>query len=494
MSKKNIGHITLRGGHTLILGNIPEVIDVNKLEEANVLGSNVDIEKFGLFETSSPNYTTYYPDVKPEDLQPKDEDFIQPVFRMLSEVIVSKGRPIDFSMNNVLRKSMNKLIGQTINVDHETATGNAIGSVSEVFWQPAYTAKDGTKVPAGINAKLKIDGKSNPRLARGIMMNPPSIHSNSVSVKFSWVPSHKFESMDEFYNKLGTYTDKGELVRCVADEIISYSETSLVPHGADPFAQKVDENGEIVNTKYATSSYQFSAEKPINASFAFDFKDFENEGNEVAILSLSNNNNNTNPNKKDLMNIEELIQNLVSDFKFESDTSSENLAERLVKALGDNNQEITNLTAEKGKLQKEKEDLEASVQTLTDSNTELEEGRDQITKLTESTRQEALRFYKASKGENTDESIISLISGADLKTAGALLKQYRTDADGKFSATCKKCGSNEVTRNSGIPSKEGLVDDDTDGGNEFTPKSTTETKASLQSKHKKQSRIFNKDK
>ena len=54
MSKKNIGHITLRGGHTLILGNIPEVIDVNKLEEANVLGSNVDIEKFGLFETSSP--------------------------------------------------------------------------------------------------------------------------------------------------------------------------------------------------------------------------------------------------------------------------------------------------------------------------------------------------------------------------------------------------------------------------------------------------------
>ena len=489
MSNKLIGVITLRAGHTLIVGNIPDKVDTNQLEENHLLGNNVDIGKFGLFETATPNYTTYYPDVKPEDLNPQDHEFIQPVFRMLSEVIVSKGRPIDFSKPGVLRRSMNKLLGQSVNVDHETAVGNAVGAVSEVFWQPAYTAKDGTKVPAGINAKLKIDGKSNPRLARGIMMNPPSIHSNSVSVRFSWVPSHKFATMDEFYSKLGTYNDKGELIRCVVDEILNYSETSLVGHGADVFAQKIGEDGEIVNTKYAEANYQFQADKPISANFTVDFKDYENQGNEVAILSLTNNNNNINQNPTEPM--EELILQLINDFDFAEDTTSENLSERLATALGDKNQEIADLITERDNLKTETTTLTTENERLTEENNTLSLGKEQIEKLTESTRQEALRFYKVSKGDNADEAIINLISGANLETAGALLKQYRTETDGKLTATCNKCGSSDVSRNTAIPSKDGTVDEVENSDDDKVEKTSAETALNLKNKHKRESRIFN---
>lgn len=74
-------------------------------------------------------------------------------------------------------------------------------------------------------------------------MDPPSIHSNSVSVRFIWDKSHPNLDEDEFWNKLGTYDEKGNLICRVVKEIVSYYETSLVSHGADPFAQKIDEMG-----------------------------------------------------------------------------------------------------------------------------------------------------------------------------------------------------------------------------------------------------------
>ena len=69
------------------------------------------------------------------------------------------------------------LVGQTVNCDHSTDVANAIGSVKQTFWQESFK-QDGIVIPAGINGVLKIDAKANPRLARGILMDPPSIHSN----------------------------------------------------------------------------------------------------------------------------------------------------------------------------------------------------------------------------------------------------------------------------------------------------------------------------
>lgn len=492
------GEIQLRSGHSVILGNIPigGPVTVKDLAEKIIL-DNTDMEKFGFWETASPNYATYYPEATPEQFIPKDEEFIYPVFRMLSEVIVSKGRPIDFSKAGVLKRSMNKLIGQTINIDHETALGNAIGSVSEVYWQKGYIAKDGTKVPAGINAVLKIDAKSNPRIARGINMEPPSIHSNSVTVRFSWVPSHKFDDINQFFYNLGTYHKDGELIRCVVDEIICYTETSLVGHGADVFAQKVDENGEIVNPTYASDTYQFSADKPITTIFNTDYKNLQNsDTSDIAILSLSNSDkplykkNQHNPNS-----MEELLTELIESFGFDSNLKEENLNNAIKEKLTSLNNKITEKETEIGTLGTKIETLTTENVNLKEENENLSANKEEITKLTNNTRNEALRYAKLVLGENPDEAITNLIANADLTTAAALLKQYRSQSESKFSATCNKCGSNEVTRLSAIPSRDGIIDENTDGKNTGgnTVKTFSESRSNLKDKHKPKSRLFNKD-
>lgn len=487
------GTIELRNGHTVIVGNIPKPVTVKDLAEKTILGVHNDIEKFGFFETSTPNYATYYPDVSADDLIPNEEDFIFPVFRMLSEVIVSKGRPIDFSKPGVLKASMNMLVGQTINIDHETALGNAVGAVKEVYWQKAYTTESGIEIPAGINAVLKIDGKSNPRIVRGITMDPPSIHSNSVTVRFQWEPSHKFDDMNQFYNKLGTYDEKGELIRCIVTKVVSYHETSLVAHGADPYAQKVKDNGEIVNPNYSENVYQFTADKPLKAIFTTDYKNIGNEDNsEIAILSLNNTDNNINQNNNEPM-LEELIQDLVKDFGFPADTNQESFAENLKAQLTQKATEVENLKSEKTKLEEDKQQLETDKEELEAINATLSENATEVENLTTATKDEALRMYKAAKGDDADQAIIDLIGNSDLKTAGALLKQYRKEADKSFTATCGDCGGSNISRKSGITSKEGLQGEGDTPPAGSKDKTRAELSASLKSKHKRKSNIFNQE-
>ena len=106
---KKVDTIRLCGAHSLILGHRPEKLkmeDVNKKLEQDPQ----DIGNFGLFDTSSPNYTTYYPEVTAKDLNPTDEDFVEPIFRMISNVTVNhRFNPIHFPAD-VLKKNMYKLI------------------------------------------------------------------------------------------------------------------------------------------------------------------------------------------------------------------------------------------------------------------------------------------------------------------------------------------------------------------------------------------------
>lgn len=51
---------------------------------------------------------------------------------------------------------------------------------------------------------------------------------------------------------MGTYDEEGKLICRIATRIISYKETSLVWHGADPYAQKIVD-GVINNIQYAHS-------------------------------------------------------------------------------------------------------------------------------------------------------------------------------------------------------------------------------------------------
>ena len=82
--KAGTGEIKLSSGHSIILGHKPTAISAKQLSD-KLVSDNHDtiIESFGLWEVATPNYATYYPDVKPEDLNPTDAEFINPVFRML---------------------------------------------------------------------------------------------------------------------------------------------------------------------------------------------------------------------------------------------------------------------------------------------------------------------------------------------------------------------------------------------------------------------------
>lgn len=472
--------ILLIAGHAIILGHKPDNLkasDINKLIEEHPQ----DIEQFGLFDSASPNYTTYYPDVTAEDLNPIDSEFINPIFRMLSNVTVhAKFNPIYFPVA-VLKSGMKLLIGQTINIDHEWAVGNAIGSIASVEWQDAY--KDGAiTVPAGINAVMKIDGKSNPRIARGIMMDPPSIHSNSVTVTFEWVKSHPEISDEEFWSKIGSYDKKGNLIQRVVSKILVFHETSLVGHGADPFAQRV-KDGKIVNPKYAKARYPLHADLKEEAEnyAVWDWKHYSGKdiiSNNTTILEEFNNEVN---NKQNLENME-FLKLVESIFGFEADSlTKENCEAKLkeIKTQFDQFKVSSEKTPEIPKIG-EFEGIEAITSEITrlqgiekelpeDLSIQLALAKDGKI-LIDQLRAETERLYKLTiKDEKTaDANLLAVIAGADYKTLESLHKQYDGLAEDEFELTCNKCQSHDITRASAQAGEEG------EGGTESVIKSNEE--------------------
>lgn len=434
--------LTIGADHAILMGHVPERIN-NQENITNLVNnffswnksSKDSVQSLGLFG-SDIDYNTYYPDLKPEDLVPKDNEFIEPMFRLLSATIVSKNwYPTDFSLPGVLKDSMNLMLGQTVNCDHATDIGNAIGSVSKVVWQEAY--KDGDiLIPAGINGILKIDGKSNPRIARGILMEPPSIHSNSVTVQFRWEKSHPELSDDEFYDKIGTYDDKGELIRRMVTEIVRYTETSLVSHGADVYAQKIGEDGKIVNPKYANRVWNsYSEVKP--------------EENNSTHNTYNYNNNTTNKNQE-TMKLEEFLAKLFGDNMLSLNEGEQPTAEKaleLVKSLIESKatlldsestlkEQVTNLTSEVT-------NLKASIESSKDM---VELGKSYITEL----REKVLNNYKKICKDSLDEKdpIVLMINSdtTPVITLQGLNKSYTQRLEELYPLTCSKCGSKDVSR------------------------------------------------
>lgn len=448
--------IILSGGHSIILGHKPKQLSVTQIQDRFEGDDSIEISRFGLFDSSSPNYTTYYPDVKPEDLRPSDDEFIEPVFRMLSNVTVNKRyNPIHFT-EDVLKKNMYKLVGQTVNVDHEMAVGNAIGTVKSVEWQNSYTL-NGVKVPAGINAVLKIDGKSNPRLARGILMDPPAIHSNSVTVTFSWVKSHPEMGDDEFMNQLGKRDSEGKLIQKVVNEIIAFHETSLVSHGADPFAQIIRKNGKINNPLYASSHHQLNDDtldevSKQQSAYAFiDWKQFTADtGEENTILEELNNDQLKQNQKK----MEKFFQELEKLFGLEANSLNEDnyltvlsgekttlSTHKPVVILGLEGHEaiegeITSLRGQVEKFKDLPEDFQDKLTLVDTANKVLLDLRTEVKSL----------YNLTLTGSKPDEGILKVIEEASYDSLKSLHKQYDKLSEEKFGFTCKSCGSHEVTR------------------------------------------------
>lgn len=459
--------VRLNFGQSLMVGNLNNIHLLDNIIEvgAEVASQKMlEIQKFGLFETSTPNFLTYYPDVKPEDLVADEEDFIKPVFRALSEVIVHKQwNPIDFAKNNVLKKSMDMLIGQTIYGNHEMFIGNEVGAVPDVTWQKSYTTASGIVVPAGINAIFKIDGKSHPNITRKITMSPPAIHSCSVSVQFAWEQSHPQMDVNEFWSKFGSYAEDGELIRKVVTEIKAYHEISLVSHGADHYAQVTDEKGQIVNPRYADNMANLSEQtkEKIRQSVYFSYKD--------DIVQLS-----AKPAipKEPILNPEEsaifmkdqyarlaliLGYTLVmtgdiasfskdgKDFtleQFETEFKNLNTAAQSVAAL---TQRAVTAEGQVISLTGERDAFKTEVDTLKAAGTS-NQGTEALTALVG----EVTAAYKKIKGDKFSADFVTSLASMDVKALQNLNKEYAEQLEAKFPLTCAGCGSHEVTRNSAV--------------------------------------------
>lgn len=449
--------IKLSFGNNLLLGNTPAgKISLEQIgNRYKKVPEALEVEAFGLFDSNTNNFNTYYPDVTAEDLAPKDSDFITPTFRALSEVIVHKEwNPVDFSLNSVLRKSMPLLRGQTVNADHETAIGNSLGAISEVAWEESYKAKGGVIIPAGINSILKIDGKSNPKIARAILMDPPAIHSTSVTVKFLWEKSHPELSQDDFYSKIGSKAEDGKLIRRVATMVKAYHEISLVSHGADPYAQLVKDGG-IVNPKYANVTYNSAKEIPgelksLAKHYYFNFKSdvIENSIPEEIIYNGDDNpSQQTQTMKKELLLVLSALASIQGiTFANPNEPTETELtdAESKLKEFLTANENTAKLLA----TQTEEVTRLKLVET---AHTELlakgtgKETQEFVNARTEELRTVSLANYNK-LNPTPDAKITEMLSKADYNTLEALNLGYTTQLEEKYPMSCGKCGSTEVSR------------------------------------------------
>lgn len=494
-NKSYLDSMIIGSGHSIMSGNIPEVVqEKDKLVQLTenffswTNTSKESVQALG-FWGGDIDYNTYYPELNPDELTPKDNEFITPMFRLLSETIVSKNyNPTDFSRNGVLKASMKLLLGQTVNCDHETNIGNAIGAVSKVVWQDSY--KEGKFViPGGINGILKIDGKANPRIARGILMDPPSIHSNSVTVQFKWEKSHPELSDEEFWQKLGTYDENGVFVCRVVTEVIRYLETSLVSHGADSFAQKIGEDGKIVNPEFAHRTWNSFKEYDNDKLKQYSFMDNKLQNYVENDTQLNNdiNKNSFNLNEDNKMNqeLKEFLEKLfgknmltLGEGKEVTQEEAISLIQNLVSDKNSLSEKVTNLTAENAKLAKE-------IVELTTENTSLKEVSEYGKKCVTNLREAVVANYKKIQGDKLDEKDPVLImlnsETTPLITLEGLNKNYEQTLKELFPMKCSKCGSKDISRASSVQDPE---EPDTTSNHEGVVDNATATNNILARKNK----------
>ncbi|HEX8500795.1 MAG TPA: hypothetical protein VF659_09400 [Pyrinomonadaceae bacterium] len=163
------------------------------------------------------------------ELLPKPEDYYRKDYRALSATL-APCYGLDFSTAGVLEKAVGMLKGQTVYTDHYYySVHNWVGVVEDAKWDGGDEAGKG--VP-GINATLKLDSKKDPMLVRGVAMEPPAVHSCSVTVLFEFEFSHP-DLVEEgrFWQLLGEEVG-GQIVRLVVTAILGFWEISFVFQGA----------------------------------------------------------------------------------------------------------------------------------------------------------------------------------------------------------------------------------------------------------------------
>jgi len=456
------------------------------------------IERLGMFGSGN-NSNNYYPAIQSaQDIVPKPEDFIDVPFRLLSATIVGAGswKTTDFSDAVILKGSMQKLNNKPVYKNHDCEVDNWVGMVKGVSWSEGFNNASGEYVPPGIDGILSIDAKTEPKIARGVLLG--SIYSNSVTVEFDWKMSHHFEKMYDFMDSVGTFGADGKMIRRVVTRIMNYHETSLVFLGADPFAKLIDNKGNLTHIDSGGIQYSkagddekklFDDHHKIKIGYCLDKNVISLSKERLSEPNQTTTEQNTKEMDKYLLALAKILglpiaqvteENYVSHLAKLSVTDTKQV-EKLAKAtifesfVGEGI-EVAALEGEPVKVtltgEGDKVALSTALPTdavviskadlvkLKKDAADLIEERTKLTALEKDAelgktylglqRDECKRLYKLSVGGEGDAAVLKLMDGAEPDALAGLLKLHAKDATMKFSGSCKSCGSDEFEFKSSI--------------------------------------------
>ena len=264
------------------------------------------------------------------------------------------------------------------------------------------------------------------------------------------------DNLWDFYDKLGTYDDKGELIRRVVTGIQNYSETSLVSHGADPFAQRILDNGRINNIAHAASAYygamsnqeDYNEVAKRNIYFG-DFKSLDTLENGLLSYEKLHNTSKTNNKGED------------NSTKSNNMNKEKTEAEKTVEVTPVTKVELGSLFGEGLLTLKEGQEMnlelaKTSILSLKEEIKSLKLKEGIADKYVNSVRSLTLEnFKKVSGGEDkTDPVLLSLIATTNIDVLESLSLNYQKQLDEKFKLKCTKCGSHDVSRASSLNNSE----------------------------------------
>lgn len=228
--------------------------------------------------------------------------------RALSKDVFKGSFYIDFSKNDVIKNSMDKLKGKTVFANHNVDVSKWVGKVVNTEW-------DEKNNPNGINFTLKMPSPDNDmstdytkNIAKGIMEGV--INSFSVGVRSKIKMSHPDMEITEFLQKQGEVID-GEMVRLIVDEIEDYEELSVVYEGRDPSAKLY---GMYMNNN-------FSKENALESKYDLleKIKKLKETSNESVVENSSNLSLEDNKEKGEIQNMDP--KNITDEIKNTDETS-----------------------------------------------------------------------------------------------------------------------------------------------------------------------------
>lgn len=284
---------------------------------------------------------------------------------------------------------------------------------------------------------------------------------------------------DEFFRKLGTYDQNGKMIRRMATKIKKYPEISLVHHGADPYAMKVDKDGKIVNPAYADVSYNSATEqqrvqmRKDERLFFFDFRtDLIANSATTTTPAESNNENNNNMDFSKQLRLSLGLAETATDQEVLAALTAAITARTTAEAS------VATLTAETSRLKPIETEL-TQLKAAQPDAVEVARFKAFYTEKLTAIRASVASLLNKLHDNKPDQATLDLVSKADFTALELLEKTYTTQLEQKFPLSCKKCGSKDVNRASA------KMEDPGADGNPTIPKTPEEIANALYERKRK---------